>query len=167
MAGAAAGATGATGATSAAAAAAAAATAEQGLTRLCAFFETLTPTRLEGLVAVYAEAARFRDPFNDVRGLAGIRRIFDDMFERTRAPRFVITARVLQGQQAFVSWDFHFQLGQRALCIPGCSQLLFDAHGRVSDHRDYWDAAGELYVHLPWVGGLMRWLKRKLSAHGG
>jgi steroid Delta-isomerase len=30
-------------------------------------------------------------------------------------------------------------------------------------HRDYWDAAEELYEKLPILGGLMRWLKRQAS----
>jgi len=38
-----------------------------------------------------------------------------------------------------------------------------DAQGRVTLHRDYWDAAEELYEKLPWVGGLMRWLKRRAN----
>jgi hypothetical protein len=31
----------------------------------------------------------------------------------------------------------------------------------VSFHRDYWDAAEEMYEKLPVVSGLMRWLKRR------
>jgi len=31
-------------------------------------------------------------------------------------------------------------------------------------HRDYWDAAEELYEHLPLVGSLLRWLKRRIAA---
>jgi hypothetical protein len=33
-------------------------------------------------------------------------------------------------------------------------------------HRDYWDAAGELYAQLPLLGALMRWLQRRLRATG-
>jgi hypothetical protein len=135
-----------------------------GLARLCDFYETLDPQQLAQLGTIYADGARFRDPFNDVRGVPAIRRIFDDMFERTRAPRFVITSRVQQGPQAFVAWDFRFGLGRRELCVAGCSHLLFDESGRVHDHRDYWDTANELYVHLPGIGVLMRWLRRRLSA---
>ncbi|WP_413888997.1 hypothetical protein [Candidatus Aalborgicola defluviihabitans] len=36
--------------------------------------------------------------------------------------------------------------------------------GRILDHRDYWDAAEELYEKLPLLGGLMRWLKRRANA---
>jgi hypothetical protein len=30
-------------------------------------------------------------------------------------------------------------------------------------HRDYWDAAEELYEKLPVLGGLMRWLKTRAN----
>ena len=37
--------------------------------RVAAFFETLSPASLGTLSTVYAEQARFKDPFNDVTGL--------------------------------------------------------------------------------------------------
>ena len=36
----------------------------------------------------------------------------------------------------------------------------FDAQGRVTLHRDYWDTAEELYEKLPVLGRLMRWLRQ-------
>ena len=45
----------------------------------------------------------------------------------------------------------------------GASHLVFDAQGLVVLHRDYWDAAEELYEKLPLVGSLMRWLKRRAN----
>jgi hypothetical protein len=33
----------------------------------------------------------------------------------------------------------------------------------VAYHRDYWDAAEELYEKLPVLGGLMRFLKRRAA----
>jgi hypothetical protein len=47
--------------------------------------------------------------------------------------------------------------------IRGGSHLTLDPDGRISDHRDYWDAAEELYEKLPGLGALMRWLKRKAN----
>ena len=45
----------------------------------------------------------------------------------------------------------------------GASALRFAADGRVTYHRDYWDAAGELYAKLPLVGPLLRFLARKMG----
>ncbi len=140
------------------------------LARVIAFYETLTPQSLATLAEVYAPDARFRDPFNAVQGLGPIRAIFDDMFERTRDPRFVITGHVEQRRSAFLTWDFRFGLGGRRgrqLVVQGCSQLQFDDQGRLSQHRDYWDAANELYAQLPLIGPLMRSLARRLSAQHG
>lgn len=134
------------------------------LQRVIRFYETLAPDSVGQIATIYAPGARFRDPFNDVQGTAGVEAIFHDMFERTREPRFVITGSVQQGDQAFVTWDFTFRTSARAMRIQGCSHLRFDAQGRVDDHRDYWDAAGELYEQLPLLGTLMRVLKRKLAA---
>jgi hypothetical protein len=41
--------------------------------------------------------------------------------------------------------------------------VTVDDQGRVSLHRDYWDAAEELYEKLPVVGALMRWLRRRIA----
>jgi hypothetical protein len=53
-------------------------------------------------------------------------------------------------------------------CIHGGSHLVFalnpQGEWRVQSHRDYWDAAEELYEKLPWVGGLMRWLKNRVNS---
>ena len=50
--------------------------------------------------------------------------------------------------------------------IHGATHLCFAADGRVNSHRDYWDAAGELYEKLPLIGVLMRFLRRMMSSRG-
>jgi hypothetical protein len=134
--------------------------------RLKRFFETLSPATVEReLDAVYAPDARFKDPFNDVRGIGAIRHVFARMYEQVDAPRFVITEAVCDGDQAFLTWDFRFRLrrwrdGEQTIRGATHIQFLVD---RVVMHRDYWDAAEELYEKLPILGGLMRWLKRQAS----
>jgi len=48
--------------------------------RIVHAFETLSPAAVEALDALYAPDARFKDPFNDVRGLPEIQRIFRHMY---------------------------------------------------------------------------------------
>lgn len=113
----------------------------------------------------YAEDAYFRDPFNDVRGIDKIKIIFLKMFDHLHAPRFVITESVLQNDTAVLFWDFTFRMKSlrphQTMLIKGSSHLRFAADGRVQNHVDYWDAAGELYEKLPVIGMLMRWLKKR------
>jgi hypothetical protein len=46
----------------------------------------------------------------------------------------------------------------------GGSHLVLDADGCITLHRDYWDAAEELYEKLPVVGRVMRWLKAQANS---
>ena len=90
------------------------------------------------------------------------------MFVALRQPRFVITRQVTQGADCFLTWDFYFFMDRFSSGteqkIAGATHLVFDAKGRIELHRDYWDAAEELYEKLPVVGSLMRWLKRRANS---
>ena len=141
---------------------------DEAVTRVVALFETLTPTSVATLPAFYAADARFKDPFNDVRGIAAITAIFAHMFEALEGPHFVVRERIVQGQQCFLTWEFRFRFrrfkqGEEQVILGG-SHLVFDDTGLVTLHRDYWDAAEELYEKLPVVGGVMRWLKKRANS---
>lgn len=131
-----------------------------------AFFETLTPATLPALAAVYSGDARFVDPFNDVTGLPAIHAVFDHMFSTLEAPRFEVLEALTEGEQSFLVWNFHFRRrGQTDFeSIHGASHLRFDADGRVLMHRDYWDAAQQVYERVPVLGAVLRWLRRRISA---
>ena len=141
---------------------------EPALEGLVRFFEQLGPADLDRIGELYAPDASFKDPFNEVRGIPAIERIFRHMFESLHEPRFVVTSHMLQGREAFLCWDFVFRFqsfrSQQVQTIRGATRLRFDEQGRVELHRDYWDAAEELYEKLPLVGSLMRWLKRRVNS---
>lgn len=136
--------------------------------RIVERFETLTAADVAALVAgFYTPDAVFKDPFNEVRGRAAIDAIFGHMFEALDAPRFVVRDIVIDGDQCFLTWDFVFRMkrfDRREQVIRGGSHLRLTADGRISAHRDYWDAAEELYEKLPLIGSLMRWLKRRANS---
>jgi ketosteroid isomerase-like protein len=136
---------------------------EDDLQKLIRFFETINTGNVSQLAQVYSEDVFFKDPFNEVRGLPDVVRIFSHMFEQVDSPRFVVTNHVLQGDQAFLTWDFLFRMKRFSTaeqCIRGATHLRFGPDGRANFHRDYWDAAEELYEKLPLLGSMMRGLKR-------
>ncbi|NDP40987.1 MAG: nuclear transport factor 2 family protein [Rhodoferax sp.] len=141
---------------------------EATVARVVVFFESLTPASVADLGAFYDAQARFKDPFNEVQGVTAIRAIFEHMFVALQAPRFVVTGQVLQGRQCFLTWEFRFAFKafkpDSGQVIRGASQLVFSAQGLITLHRDYWDAAEEFYEKLPFLGSLMRWLKKRAKA---
>ena len=134
------------------------------------FFSEMTPAHLARLGEVYSADAWFKDPFNEVQGLDAVRGIFQHMYDSLNQPRFIVTTRVVQGRQCFLTWDFVFGLrGQSTeITVRGASHLWLapgtDGRWRIKRHRDYWDVAEELYEKLPLLGALMRWLKRRVNA---
>ena len=143
---------------------------DSDLDRLVAFFENLQPQNIADFPQHYAEDAQFKDPFNEVRGLAHIQRIFAHMFEQVAEPRFIVHERVVDTTGAVLLWTMVYRNraggGKTAAqqSIRGASHLKFDAEGKVVWHRDYWDAAEELYTKLPVLGWLMRWLQKQLKS---
>jgi ketosteroid isomerase-like protein len=141
--------------------------ADPRVARVVTFFEALTPADVARLGEFYVGDARFKDPFNEVQGLPAIQQVFAHMYRTLDGPRFVVHDRVAEGDQAFLTWEFRFRFrrfDQRTeQCVRGGSHLVFAADGRIALHRDYWDAAEELYEKLPGVGALMRWLKRRAN----
>ena len=136
---------------------------EVSLQQLVLFFETLSPASCADLDTIYTADARFKDPFNELQGIADIRFVFEHMFLQVDHPRFKVTSTVLQDDQAFLCWDFLFSMKRfttEPQCIRGATHIRFADDGRVCLHRDYWDAAEELYEKLPVLGSLMRFLKR-------
>ena len=121
------------------------------------FFEHLSPQRVSQLHTLYDVQATFKDPFNEVQGLTEIERIFRHMYVALEQPHFVVTDHVVDGSQAFLTWEFCFRFKRfdttTLQAVRGTSHVQFNDQGLVMMHCDYWDAAEELYEKLPVVGG--------------
>ncbi len=129
------------------------------------WFETLTRASTAEVRRYYADDAYFKDPFNEVRGADAIERIYRHMFDQVGEPRFRITASWRDGAAAVLAWDFDFRLADgRARTIRGMTHFRFADDGRIAWHRDYWDAAEELYEQVPVLGAVLRAIKKRLRA---
>ncbi len=139
---------------------------EQTIQNIIHRFEHLELSNIAELLGIYAKDAFFKDPFNEVRGHAAIEKIFSHMFDQVNHPRFVILNHIHQEQSLCLTWEFRFSFKNEKSqqVIRGCSWLTLNEEGLITEHRDYWDAAEELYEKLPILGSFMRWIKRKLKA---
>jgi steroid delta-isomerase len=141
--------------------------ADAAVAKVRDFYARISRDGLARIDDVYSPGAYFRDPFNEVRGTAAIRAILERMLDACADCRFDFADAVVDARGALLTWDFTFRMRRFqpdvARRIHGASHLRFDASGRVAYHRDYWDAAGELYETLPGVGSLMRWLRRRIA----
>lgn len=133
-------------------------------------FATLTPQDLDGLRTLVAPDVRFRDPFNDVRGVDRFIAVFARALEDMQDLTFATSRIAVCGDTAFLRWTMRGRPRTRwlggELVIDGVSEVRFDSGARVVEHIDHWDAAGQLYERLPLLGGLLRVVHRRLGIGG-
>ena len=138
------------------------------LAELIKFYNEFSPESVARFPEFYSADAYFKDPFNEVRGIAPIQHIFSHMFKQVAEPRFAVIETIADEHGVMLIWEFYFRVklwgkGQ-AQVMRGVSHLRFDPDGKVNYHRDYWDTGEELYMKLPVMGSLMRGLRRALAA---
>ena len=133
-----------------------------------AFYERLTPETIDQLDALCAPTIRFRDPFNDVTGLAAYKTILARMFQDVDEPRFVVADWALSGRVAYLRWDFTFKPRGRGQIwhFEGMTEVRFDEQGRIAAHLDHWDSGSQFYARLPLIGALIRRIRKRLSVPG-
>mgnify|MGYP001100004968 CR=1 FL=1 len=132
-------------------------------TKIINFYEKLKAEDVSRLDEIYEQDAFFKDPFNELRSLSNIQKIFDEMFNELENPYFVFIDKISQNHQLFLTWDFVFTKSGRTFKIHGSSHLKITESGKISYHRDYWDVGEELLLKLPIIKTLYGALRKKLS----
>lgn len=138
------------------------------LERFKRFFSDLTPQRVRNDAAsVYAANAILHDTLATHEGVEAIRAYLMRTAERASGVKVDIQRVLIEGNDAFLVWRMDitwsaFRQKGRTTRSHGMSHIRFDNDGKVALHHDFWDSAGGFFEHLPLVGGLIRWVKRRV-----
>lgn len=140
------------------------------LSRYTKFFEQLTADNVDHLTVVMTDDVHFVDPFNDVRGIERVKKIFVHMFDNLESPRFEVThaatvdaAKDDAAGDALLRWELHSKLQGKPYNITGMSEISFAPDGRVNSHIDHWDAGQQFYERLPVIGWILRTIRGRLA----
>lgn len=135
--------------------------------RVCSIFNTLGRDTLHLVDELYDEDVQFIDPFHRVRGRAALRDYYAAMYANVQAIRFEFSGETVTANELVLYWRMtyrHARVGGGApVGVDGCSRLVFGDSGRVVLHRDYFDAGAMLYEHLPVLGRLVRFVRRRVG----
>ncbi|WP_372654358.1 nuclear transport factor 2 family protein [Halobacteriovorax sp.] len=132
-------------------------------TKIVNFYEKLKPADVSRLGEIYEEDAFFKDPFNELKSLSNIEKIFEEMFNELENPYFVFIDKISHNHQVFLTWDFVFTKNRRNFKIHGSSHLKLSESGKIMYHRDYWDVGEELLLKLPVIKSIYGALRNKLA----
>jgi ketosteroid isomerase-like protein len=129
-------------------------------------FAQLDRGTLDRLEQLYSPDIEFIDPLHALHGLPRVRAYFAQLFANAHNIRYDFHGfdEIAPGQ-GYLRWTLTFTHprlnGGAPVRTDGCSHLLW--HDRVYRHRDYYDAGALLYEHLPVMGCVIAWLKRRLA----
>lgn len=130
-------------------------------------FGSLTPARLENLLALLNKDIVFMDPFNRIDGSNKFLAIFEHMFTVMAEPRFHIEDVAVSKSAGYIKWRMTGHLKRKPtfnVNIVGMSEVVFDKDGMLIRHIDHWDSASQLLSQLPVAGWFVRRLMRLFSA---
>jgi hypothetical protein len=129
-------------------------------------FAALDAGNLQQLGELYSDDVLFRDPLHEVRGMPALRAYFAELYGNVQALHFDFHGFDQTGDgEGYLRWTMTFRhprlRGGAPIAVDGCSHLLW--WDKVYQHRDYFDAGAMLYEHLPLMGSVITWLKRRLA----
>jgi len=125
--------------------------------------DTLTT---ELLLSTYAEDVVFHDSLHRLEGIADMYDYFSNLYENVSSIVFDWQEEAVTSDGAFVRWNMTFKhpvLKSGSPVQVSGATFLSIKNGRVSEHRDYFDAGEMLYEHIPALGYVIRKLKKRLA----
>ena len=140
----------------------------EALDRYVAAMEATGTTSIDDIMAFFADEARFRDPFSDVRGKAKIRRVFEKTHDDLDDIRITVTDRATGTDAHYIRWTFKAQpkgilKRQGEFVIEGMTEVHINDHGLVTAHLDYWDPTPHVWQRIPLMGTALGALRRQVG----
>lgn len=131
------------------------------------FFERLSKDDSQKVYEQFFDQnSLFEDPFQKVVGIEKIYKVFQHMYTSLHDPKFVVVEIIEKENVAYIAWDFFYARRPDAQqeSFRGVSRIEFSEDIKVICHRDYWDAASNVYEKVPILGVVLHFIKRKIHA---
>lgn len=137
------------------------------LQQFVALYNQLNFTNLTLLRELYAEQVEFIDPVHQISGLCALEQYFAHAYQNLQHCRFEIKAQGSGPHWGFVSWQMTFNHlainNGQPVVVDGCTELTYQADGKICRHRDYYDLTQMVYQHLPVIGWLTGKVRQRMA----
>lgn len=134
--------------------------------RLASFLPRLvpgSPAVCDELRELYDDAVVFRDPIQEVHGLAEFLAVNRRLLARLRSLEWQVHAAIGDDTYAVLEWTMRGTPKKGpALAVDGVTRVRARA-GRIVDHRDYWDLSEMLASSVSFGERIRRTLLRPLA----
>ncbi len=117
---------------------------------------------------VYSKDAYLIDSFKELNGIEAIEAYILQFLKSLESCTFEFLDVAVSGEEYYFRWVSEakaktIKKGQ-IIRSYGMSHIRFDETGKVVLHMDFFDSASNFYEHIPVLGGMIRFIKRRLWA---
>ncbi len=126
------------------------------------YFKELDLKDLESLHQIYADEIVFKDPIHEIRGIEDLKQYFAKLNKNLESGSFIFTDEAINHDKVYLSWKMKLSLKtpQKKIEVSGVSVLTIK--DRITRHEDYFDAGQLFYEHIPLLGSIIKFLKKKI-----
>lgn len=140
----------------------------QGAEKYIAYFEHLSLETCADVKALVTENIYFHDPYNEVTGKEIYPKVYEKILHDLSSFEYTFHEKVLSGNQLYLYWTFCGIPKQASFALAkietkGMSMVVFDQHGKVERHEDFWDTGEAIYAKLPVIKSILQKLKQRMG----
>ena len=128
------------------------------------FLENISLPTLKNFSNYVAPNVHFRDPFHDTIGANNMQLIFSRLLKTMNNVEFSVISEAINEPTYLITWHFSAEFRGKCFSFNGASEIIFSPDGLVIEHIDYWDAATNVYQHIPIIGRLILIARYYLSS---
>ncbi len=140
---------------------------EAAIERFKDFYSVFTQENiLDKIRHVYAKDAYLIDSFKDLNGIEDIEAYILRFLKSLESCTFEFLDVAVSGGDYYFRWVSEakaktIKKGQ-VMRAYGMSHIRFDETGKVVLHMDFFDSASNFYEHIPMLGSMIKFIKRRL-----
>ena len=131
------------------------------------FYTDLASMKIEQLASVYSKDVVFIDPIASHKGIDAVESYFSKLLQNAKHCTFTIHDILeTKTDNHVVTWQMVFTSSRinkgKPIAVDGITVLEI-ADERVVYHRDYYDLGQLVYEYIPFIGRLIKRIKKALS----
>lgn len=131
-------------------------------------YSQLSVDNLHLLDKLYHQDVIFIDPMHSLEGIDKLKAYFDNLYSNLVSCDFTIIQIIHEGNQAAIYWQMTFchpLLNKSNEVEVSGSSHIQGINDKIIYHKDFVDVGAMLYEHIPFVGKLIAFIKRRASKH--
>jgi len=138
----------------------------QWLTNFINIYQSLNTENVHEICKIYHADIIFEDPIHKVEGLENLLDYFNNLYQNLSSCEFIIDDYFYNGDTAAIYWTMSFEHeklnGGKSIEVKGHTHLNGNSD-KVTYHRDYLDVGAMLYEHIPFLGSVVKFIKKRAS----